>query len=773
MSHRYGSFQNNGLEFVITSPKTPRAFDNFLWNDGGFSCVQQTGVGYFDYQPGDKEAVQLLTGIGRICDFDVHGRDGLMSRLIYIRDNESGEFWTVNWEPVCKPYAQFSCTHAPGYSILENTTNGINARLRIFMPTGSDPVELWTLELADTSGKARNLSVFPYVQFSFKYKSGFDSYGDMIYRCSYFSRELNSVIAVKHPFRKPHDFLTGFLTTDAPALGYDGSRDHFAGIYNTLTQPQAVVEGRCRNIDGSSDSTIGALQLGLTLPANGKHKFELLLGATDSEDGVKAMRERYLGKAGAEFTKLCASKQELLAANHLRSPDEYLNAMFNVWLKQETLYGAAWCRWGWMGYRDIVQHGYGVSSFKPERTREILLKALRHQYASGLALRGWNPVDTKAYSDSALWLVFTLDAYLKETGDLALLKEIVPFFDGGEAPVLAHIERALDFLENNKGTSGLCLIKFGDWNDSLTGVGKEGRGVSVWLSMAYAEAVRLMAELSAHLGDTAKKTDYDARYTRIKDALNSNAWDGEWFLRCYDDEGRPVGSHKNKQGRIYLNAQNWAMIAGIVSPERLPVLLESCERELQTPLGYRLLAPTYTESDPNLGRITTLEPGVCENGTVYSHINAFMMIGLLRYGLADKAYDTFRRIAPGYQRDADDPRHNCPPYIFANCYYGPDHRNNAFQMEFTWMTGSVAWYYNLILREMLGVRSSYAGLILDPRLPAEWNELSLMRQLRGMSFDIQMKRTGKPSLRLNGQEVAGNLLPWADCAASNKVEVTF
>ncbi len=428
----YGHFNEDGTEFIITNPNAPRALDNFLWNNACFSIVQHTGVGCLDYQPGGKEAIQLLTGIGRTCDFDVFGRDHLMSRLVYIRDNDTGTFWNLNWEPVCRPSDKFECRQGLGYTILTNTTEGIEARFRIFVPPGNDPLELWDLGFKNSRSSACNFSVFVYVQFQFAFKWGFNSYGDTIYREAHFNREQNAVVASKHPFRRPHDFLTGFLTGDQPIVAFDGSRDAFVGPYGTLKDPVAVQRGHCSNTPGSADATVGALQFDFVINPGDEKLLTLVLGATDHESKIASFRERYLGHADTFFAQLAAQNARLVAANRVKTPDPLFDRMVNIWIKQGASYGSRWCRWGWNGYRDIVQHGLGVSALDPGRSRAILLEALRHQLPNGLALRGWNPVDEKPYSDSALWLVFTLCAYLKETGDLAFLEEQVPYY-GGDA----------------------------------------------------------------------------------------------------------------------------------------------------------------------------------------------------------------------------------------------------------------------------------------------------------------------------------------------------
>ena len=769
----YGYFNDDGTEFIITNPKTPRAFDNFIWNDVLFSSVHQTGVGFLDYQIDDTEAVQLFTGIGRICDFDVYGRDHLMSRLIFIRDNETGEYWNVNWEPVKKAFDSYECVHGLGYSKIKSETNKIASSFRIFVPKGKDPVELWTMDFENKSDKKRDVSIFIYNQFQFSYKWGFNSYGDMFFRTTYLNKENNALIANKHPHVTPHNHQTAFMVPDKEIVGFDGSRDAFIGQYNNINEPDVIVEGKCKGSIGSSDATIGVTQFKLELDPGRSEKINMVVGVSDSVEDMKPLKEKYLTSMDAEFEKLKTYHNSFIANNRFNTPDEHLNRMLNVWMKHQTSYGAQWCRWGWMGYRDIVQHGYGVSSFNPERTKQILKEAFQHQYANGMALRGWNPVDTKPYSDSALWLVFTLISYLKETADFDFLEEKVKFFDEGTDSVLEHIERALNFLESNKGNHNLVLIKFGDWNDSLTAIGKEGRGESVWLSMAYAEALLQMIDLFEYRKDN-KANEYQLRYENIKKAINENAWDGEWYVRCFDDNGRPVGSNQSEQGKIFLNVQSWSMIAGIADEKRTEQVVQSSDKMLKTDIGYLLLAPTFLAPDPHIGRISYMEPGICENGTVYSHVNVWMILGLLRAGKVEEAYQAFKRITPGYFSGQEgDPKQNMPPYIYANGCYGPAHKNNKFQMEFTWITGSVAWFYNALTKEMVGIKPDYDQLVIEPKLPAEWNELTVNRYFRGKTFDIAIKRADveKIEVELNGRRLSGNQIKLFDCVKENKVKV--
>lgn len=776
--HKYGHFNASGDEFIVTTPDTPRAFDNFLWNDAIFSNVWQTGVGYCDYQINGTEGVQLFSGIGRTCDIEVFGRGHLMNRLIYVRDNDTGEFWNIGWEPVRKAYEKFECVHGLGYTIISSTTNAVKSSFRIFVPAGNDPVELWTLTLACAGPKKRNLSVFMYSQVEFKYKWGFDSYGSAIYRSVVFNKKENALVATKHPYCKPHNYLTAFFAADTTINAFDGSMDAFVGLYNTLQAPQAVVRGACSNADGTFEATVAAMQFDVQLDARSAKTINVIVGITDDAAKMCGVKAKYFGKFDACLAELKRAKSTMVARNSIHTPDDHMNKLLNNWVKQATLFGATWCRWGYMGYRDIVQQGLGVAVMEPARTRKIIVEALKHQYKNGLAVRGWNPVDTKPYSDSAMWLAFTLIAYLKETHDLALLDEKVAYFDGGQASVLEHIEKALDFLENNKGSHELCLIKFGDWNDSLTSVGKDGRGESVWLSQAYAEAMRQMAELADHLKNPSKRREYLDRRRRIIAAVNANAWDGAWYKRCYDDEGKPVGSQVNHQASMFMEPQCWALVAGIADAERAQTLIQSMNAKLWTEVGYLLLTPTYRQIEDRVGRISSMEPGIAENGTIYSHLNIWMILGLLRYGMADQAYELFKCVSPGYYHSATDPKHRVVPFQYANSYFGPDHKNNKFQMEFTWITGSVAWFNNVFLQEMLGAQAEYDGLRLNPCIPSTWEQCEVLRHFRGAEYQITIHnplhiQKGKLAVIVDGAKFDGALLPVFGDGRKHIVDVTL
>lgn len=772
--NKHGYFSEDGTEFIVTNPNLRKEFDNFLFNDVIFSYVQQTGVGYCCYRFDDPELTELLPG-----HTDVeYKRPAMMNRLFYIRDRGTGEFWNLNWEPVKKAYEYFRCIHGLGYTIIETSVRDLAASFRVFVPAGRDAVELWTVKIKNNTGQKKELSLFGYNEFSFKFLWGFFAYGHHIYKTSEFNRELNAMVATKHPEHKPHNNLTGFLTSDVAIDAFDGSRDFFLGKYNLLNEPLRVVEGNCSNSKGSTEEITGAVQFNFSLNPGEEKVINFVLGATDSVEGIRALKEKYLGRMEHYFAELKREKQAMIATNTVATPDEQFNRLINIWCKQQMLYGCKWTRWGYKGYRDIVQHAFGISNVYPELCKEIILEAYKHQYSSGLALRGWMPVDNKAYSDSALWVIYTLLYYIKETGDFDILDITVPYYDRGESTILEHIQTTLDYLERNKGARGLTLIKDGDWNDSLTNIGRGGKGESIWVSMAYASCLQEVATLYRYLGRPEQEQECLRRYDSIVKAINEKGWDGEWYLRCINDVDRPIGSRENEEGKIYINSQSWSIICGAADEKRAAKVIESLDKYLLTGAGYRKLTPAYTKFKADIGRITAMEPGIAENGTIYAHGNAFVIWAFLKMRLGDKAYDTFKRVAPGYFHGEDDPKLEGPYYTFPNCYFGDAHKNSPFIVEFPWITGSVNWFYNLAFEYMIGVRKEYDGLSIDPLLPREWDVVRMQRSLRGKTFDITIDnkcKTGAPkvSIVLNGKKHEGNKIKYADCQTNNKIEVVL
>jgi cellobiose phosphorylase len=345
----------------------------------------------------------------------------------------------------------------------------------------------------------------------------------------------------------------------------------------------------------------------------------------------------------------------------------------------------------------------GVLYWDVPLAKKNLIRALEHQYADGFALRGWHPLDPMRYVDCASWLISAITEYIKETGDFAILDEVVNYLDEGRAPVYEHLMQIMRRLRADRGAHGLCLAFFGDWNDSLTGVCKKGRGESVWMSMAFSRCSLLMEELAQYLGHTEDAATLWKWRKEMADAINEHAWDGKWYLCALDDDGNPIGSESNEEGKLYLNMQSWAQLGRVCDDSRWESSFASVEKHLDSGWGLMLNWPTYTKPTPNVGRLSYLRPGICENGSVYTHGVAFMYLALLERGLADKALKVYRDIHPGNQNRPV----SCQPNVVINGYDGPDTDREPGEAQHAWTTGSASWLISCTIEYMLGLRRTY------------------------------------------------------------------
>ena len=735
-------------EYILLSPQAEKVQENFLYNDHYFSCVFQTGNGYSTYVHPSGIYNQIIEGTPYYGHLHFYAHN----RVVYVRDDASGEFWSVGWYPVCAPRESYECRHGAGYSIFRNRTDGIDASWRIFVPRGEDPVELWTLQFANRSRRVRRLSVFSVAELSLK--TEFPLYGHEIYMRGLHLPGGNGVGTRKIAMNLPHPYFGAVLLSSRKPVSWDTDKAAFlGGEFESPAKPAAVRRGRCSGSLSSRALVLGALHHRLTVRPGQTARLDLLAGAC-KVDRIPAeaarYRRKYLAGNGAAadraFAAMRKDVEKRLARMQMQTPDRKFNYVFNRWVPRLIELGATLGRWGFFGFRDLVQQNQGALTLgdSPKR-RQRLEMAMSHQWPTGYGVRSFPALhedSTMKYADSALWLVSAVTEYLKETGDMAFLNHRLPYLGGGEGTVFQHLLRAMEALSSGTGRHGLCLIHEGDWCDSMTHVGRKGRGESVWLSEAYCYACLCMEELCLQTERKARAAVYRRKYRKMKDTINRNAWDGKWYRRAYDDDGRPLGSKSCKQGQIFANAQSWAMISRIVPPKRLRSAMTAMKRRLRTPYGYTLFRPAYSYKQDSIGRLTCLEPGTADNATVYTHGNAFLTVGLLMQGQADEAWDVLSGIMP---YNPNNPSRARIEYQVSNGYFGLDYGPEPGRAEHGWMTGSASWLYLAATDFLFGLRRTYEGLRLRPQLPTGWKKASLRREFRGTVYELTYRRSGKGS----------------------------
>lgn len=732
------TFSADGRELICHSPWPPRRCDNMIYNNVYFSQIDQNMGG------GQEVCGRHMTEEGWLCSVISD------QRVIYVRDDETGEYFSAAYTPVCKPCRSYRCISGLNYHTVENVTAGLKVTWRIFIPVERDPVEVWDVRVENLSRRPRRLSLITEMGMSC---DGVDLFGGFLYRRADYRPEVNAIYVLQDGER--HQFINfpyhnGFITADRKAVSWCTNRDVFLGPRGSLAAPAALEQDLIPRTVTTRNVPTGSLQIRLTVAPGCCADTRFLAGCCDRPPMIGRLRRKYLGgnlDHDRFFEELRRERARTLANVQIKVPRPELEHRFNIWIKQQIHFGTIHCRWGYKGFRDIVQQAQGILAQDPARARAILLKACAHQYADGFALRGWHPIDPLRYADSAQWMISTLAEYLKETGDFALLDRRVKFYDKGAASVYEHMLRALKRLRTDCGAHGLCLIFFGDWNDSLTGAGRKGKGESVWLSMAFCRSVGLMAELAAHLGrrrDAARLTAWGAE---MKQALNRHAWDGGWYLCALDDDGQPIGTRRNPAAKIFLNMQSWAQLGRVCGDERWEKCWRNVRKYLGTGWGLLLNWPTYFKPVPNIGRMSYMRPGTCENGTVYTHGNAFMLMALLERGLADEALGLLEEIAPENPRR---PLVNQPTTYYNGCH-GPDELFNPGAAEHIWCTGSAAWLYLALTEYILGLRRTYDGLIVKPCFPSKWKEASITRTYRGTTYALTIRN---PKRKANAPVVA-------------------
>ena len=640
------------------------------------------------------------------------------------------------------------CVHRPGRSTLHAEWRELEGELTVFVPP-ADSCELWILRLTNRGDSRRELEL---------------RLGQTWCLCQFGQHTAEDGI--------PYVTLPGGdLRT---AVGPNTITAHAADrglpfpLHAFFESPEAIAAD-CRDAVELRDGRrlcfkVCELTCRVELPAKGTAEIHVASGADADKDRYEATQQKFLRPEAfvSELANIEARWRERIESIHCATPAPDLDRFLNVWLKNQLHLTFHFVRSGTFGYRDTLQDTWGCALLDPAACRKRLAEALRHLKTDGTAPRCYNPWggehDLRRYMDSGTWIPLALTGYIKETGDFGFLDEPRGFLDSDQTDTVeGHVWRALDVLHRHRGLHGACLTGDGDWNDALEGISRDGDAVSIWLTIALYHAQRLMAELYDRIGKRDKRDELTRRAETLRRVVEEHGWDGDWYVYGFTGSGKPIGSHANREGRIHLNAQSWAVFTGLASPERARTAMASVEQHLATPFGPALLDPPYVEEGDEVGRIARLEPGTFENGSVYQHAVAFKIFADARIGNAEKALDTFLRVLPTHPENFDR-RRTSEPYCTGNFYCGPAHAR-AGQNFFTWFTGNAAWLLRAGFEEILGVRADYDGLRVTPCVPRNWKGYAVRRRFRGTVYDFTFERTGEAlRIEIDGDPVPDNLV---------------
>ena len=745
---KYGYFNENGDEFIITTPKTPLPWVNVICPNKLGVVVAASGDGFTWYE---HAGLNMITRW--IQDFSQQN----WGKFIYLLEQDDNDLWSASYSPCKKEYEKYEVTHGIGYTIILQKRNNIETKWLITVDPETN-VEFWNLEIKNCSQKEKNISVIPYLEWCLG--QGFFQHRQ-IHECFFKTRfDKNSIFTTKNMWEIKTDCgkwnvpykYTAFFASNLNPAKWQFSKNEFIGNPGNINSPQLNFQNEIKSIAGSND-TIASMIFNLNLKADQTIDINFILGVGSEEKDIKIFQEKLLVPQ-AKNTILKRVKNywnDIMDGFEADTPDHALNILVNKWLKYQIfssrIFGRAgyYIQGGVFGYREI-QDLLVVIPLKPEMARQRLLKYAQNQYSDLSIPHHFDELTGEKgaalWSDDMLWLPFITVHYIKETGDYSILDEKIGYLDKTRKDTYyIHCIKGIKKVLNSRGKNNLPLIKEGDWNDGLSAVGIKGRGESVWLGHFLAGVLRDFIPVTKNLKDDKTTKFLKKSLKELKEILNTKAWDGNWYKRAICDNGKWIGTKKNKEGKIYLNSQVWAILHDVIDDkEKLKKVLNSLEEHLYSDEGPLLLAPAYTEPDPDIGYLTRYNPGVRENGGVYVHAANWALQAEAKLGRIDKVQYIYEKICPVLRYFTNPEQFMAEPYVTSgNIEYAP----SPFKGKggWTWYTSSGSWFYKVLTEWMVGIRPEYHGLEVCPVVI--WDKFKVKRMFRGKLLNIEVEKTSQ------------------------------
>jgi cellobiose phosphorylase len=809
---RFGHFDDAAREYVITNPRTPYPWINYLGNEDFFGLISNTAGGYAFC----KDA--RFRRLTRYRYNNVPWDDG--GRYFYVRDGDC--VWSPGWKPVRTSLEDYRCRHGLSYTVISGRKNGIEAEVLFFVPLGAW-AEVHRLTLTNTSPASKTVQLFSLVEWCLW--NADDDMNNLQRNLSTGEVEIDgSTIYHKTEYKERRNHYA-FYAVNAPLAGFDTDRDTFLGPYNGFERPDVVFDGEPRNSEAHGWSPIASHCVAITLQPGESRTLVFVLGYVENAEDEKWEGKGVINKARARalidrlataeavdtaWRALASFWDDLLSRYVLRSGDDKLDRMVNIWNQYQCMVtfnvsrSASYFETGigrGMGFRDSNQDLLGFVHQVPARARQRILDIAATQFEDGSAYHQYQPLTKRGntaigsnFNDDPLWLLLSTTAYIKETGDFSILDERVPF-DNDDRVAQSHFEhlkRSFYHTVRNLGPHGLPLIGRADWNDCLnlncfsedpnesfqTTSNRTGRTAeSVMIAGQFVLLGREFVALCRRIGKEAEAVEAQEHVDRMVGAVLEHGWDGEWFLRAYDFFGRKIGSRDNEEGKIFIESQGFCTMAGIGLEEgKVEQALDAVKAWLDCEFGLVLHQPAFTRYVLEYGEISTYPKGYKENASVFCHNNPWIMIGETVLGRSERAFEYYRKIAPAYLEEMSD-LHKLEPYVYAQMVAGPDaHRPG--EAKNSWLTGTAAWNYYAITQFILGIRPGYDALAIDPCVPSAWSGFTVARVFRGAVYEIEVRNPGHVSkgvrqLSVDGRVTERNTVPIFDAGTVHRVIVVL
>ncbi len=779
----YGGFKDGGREYLIENVATPSPWINYLYNERYFTFISNNGGG-MSYLKSPLH--------GRITRYRINDvppdRPG---KYIYIRDRSTGSLWSLTWQPVGREREKYRVAHGFGYTRTECEIEGIESEAVFFVPVDSDQ-EIWRTRLVNLSEAKRDLSLYGYVELCLGH-----GHVDLINQCDdqhfnrvFFDSGLNTLFATKRYWVTRHAGTQqqenqewdqwAFFTASDSATQFETLRERFIGPFRNEGKPLALESGELSCRDTDFGNAVGVLRVDVTLEPGESKELVFCLGVIpkkefDPQKEIAPRKHLDPGKSALALEKVREKWDEYLHGFQATTPDHEVNPLLNYWTPYQAKVAfdvgrvASFYYWGisrGFGFRDTAQDTQAITASDPERARERIRLLARQMFSSGKVFHHFTSDgrgETTKHCDDPFWFIPAVTGYIKETGDVSVLEREEPFLDGKSGTIMEHMLAAARLAGKELGEHGLPRFGRGDWNDTLDYIGGVEGGESVWGGMFYAAMLKELIDLLSHVKKNGSLQEMEQLRRNLESAVNEHCWEGDRFIRAFGAGGRKIGSRESKAGKIFLNAQTWAVIAGIADRERLVCCMDSAREHLDTEFGPKICAPAYKEIDPEVGLITRCVAGKKENGAVFCHPVTWAVMAECLLGRGIRAYEYYKKTLPG---SIDQDTFVAEPYVYSQ-YITSDEHSSPGRASHSWQTGTAAWMKKVVWEYMLGIRPTYEGLIVDPVIPSHWERFEANRTFRGTMHTIEVQNpqgveSGVSSIQVNGQKIEGCLLPMTE-----------
>jgi cellobiose phosphorylase len=771
----YGHFSADGREYRIHDPHTPRPWINLIANPRIGLAVSQTGSG-FSWIDNSQ--------LGAVVRWQQEFADDRSGRFLYLVDLDSGAVASLTPAPVWSESRRFACRHGLGYTTFESEHHGVGAEFTLSVDA-RETVETWRVRLENRTRAPRRLLLVAFLEWNCGTSPAPRREFQKLFLETAWEAERGAIFATSHMWdvgsKRWGHWNTSFPYWSAfaaaqPVAHATGDKAAFLGRAGSWARPAAIENaargGRWQHLFGRHHDPVAAIGSQIELEPGAPFDGGFVLATAATRDETRQLVDRFAapGAIDRSLDGAVAMWDGLLASHRIVVPEPTLEPLLNDWLRYQAISARLWGRAGYyqqsgaFGFRDQLQDSQVWLTIDPQRCREQARLHAAHQFRDGSVVHWWHPLTEQGHvtrmTDDLLWLGFVVAAYLRETGDVSILDDEAPYLDEGPAPLVDHVERAFRRVFERTSPRGLPYLGAGDWNDGLSAAGLEERGESVWLAMFLAGLLHDWSEIHRARGDRHLAGEYATRRVALIDAVNTHAWDGAWYRRATRDDGVWLGSAASAHGKIYLNAQTWAVLADVAPPARAAAAMASLEAHLVTEAGALLLQPAYDVPDERVGYITRYAPGLRENGGVYTHAAVWAIAAAAK--VKDPAL--VERLLTAINPSNKDPEsYWAEPYVLPGNVDGPQSPLHG-RAGWTWYTGSAAWLPRIVSEWVLGVRPTWDGLLFDPCLPTSWTEARMTRPWRGATLEIHITRDGSlprgsAIATADGHPMPGNLLP--------------